>query len=140
MQYYTFMLNDTFMLNYKSCSYVVIVMPIGKWCRKRVPMGFIGSTNWAQAMMEESYKDVLDEVELYIDGIRLFHTDWSKHAAMIELVLTHLEENCFTVNPLKCEWGVKEETSWLGHWLTPQVLSHGGRKLDQFLLLRLLKV
>jgi hypothetical protein len=112
MQYYTFMLDE------ESSWYVIIVTPMGKWHRIRVPMGFLGSTDWAQATMEEIFQDVLDDVELYINDIGIFDTDWSKHIAMIDLVLTRLEENGFTVNPLKCEWGVKE-TDWLSHWLTP---------------------
>jgi hypothetical protein len=50
-------------------------------------MGFIGSTDWAQATMEEIFEEVLNEVELYIDDIGLFHTNWNKHVAMIDLVL-----------------------------------------------------
>jgi hypothetical protein len=70
MQYYY-----TFMLDGESASYVVIVTPMGKWCRTRVPMGFIRSTDWAQAMMEEIFKDVLDDVELYIGNKGFFHTE-----------------------------------------------------------------
>jgi hypothetical protein len=54
-------------------------------------------------MMEEIFQDVLDEVKLYIYGIGLFHTKWKDHLAMIDLVLTRLEENGFTVNPLNGE-------------------------------------
>jgi putative transposon-encoded protein len=69
MQYYTFMLDD------KSAQYVVIVTPFGKWGRVRVPMGFIGSTDWAQAVMEEIFQDVIQDVECYIDDIGIFDTD-----------------------------------------------------------------
>ena len=120
MQYFTFELDPE---SQKVC---VISTPFGLYKYKRLPMGIKQSSNIAQEVMENLFRD-LDDVKIYIVNIGYFSSTNSTHIQTLDVILTCLEQNGFTVNPSKCEWAVKE-TDWLGYWLSPTGLKPWSKK------------
>ena len=96
-------------------------------------MGVKQSPNISQEVMESLFRD-LDKVDVYIDNVGIFSDTWQEHLDSLGKVLAILEKHNFSVNPLKCEWGVKE-TNWLGYWLTPVGLKPRCKKIDAILAL-----
>jgi hypothetical protein len=120
MQYYTFEL-----------------MKLRKNCAPFVRHSEISNAiacQWDQASMEDLLRPHV-ESDVFIDDIGVFSPTWDDHLYSLDKILMLLQDNNFTVNPLKCEWGV-QETDWLGYWLTPEGLKPWRKKIDPILAIQ----
>ena len=65
-------------------------------------MGLICSPDFAQEVMGKISHD-LEDTDVYIDDVCAFSKTWEHHIKLIDTVLNRLQENGFTINPLKYE-------------------------------------
>ena len=82
-------------------------------------MGINQAPDIAQEVMERTLKNIADDLEIYIDDIGIFLKSWDDHLIVLDKVCKKLEEKGFSVNSLKCEFGVKE-SDFLRHCLAPK--------------------
>ena len=128
MQYFTFELE---LESQKLC---VILTPFGLYKYIRLPTGIKQSSDIAQEVMENLFCD-LDNVKIYIDDIGCFSSTFVAHMQTLDIILTDLELNGFTVNPSKYEWAVKE-IDWFGYWLTPTGIKPWSKKKNAIIAIQ----
>ena len=95
-------------------------------------MGVLESPNIAQEFMENLLQDLLEEIVVYINDILVTNHSQSSHLCLLNKVLACLKDAGFSVNPLKCEWAVKE-IDFFGYWMTPTGIKPWKKKVDAIL-------
>ncbi len=63
---------------------------------------------WFCSGNNEKYIPYVYDAEVYTYDIGAFSPDWEHHINLLCTILTQLQENGFTENPLKCNWAIKE--------------------------------
>ncbi len=58
------------------------------------------SPDYVQEVMENIFQDV-EDAEVYIDDNGAFSLSWDDHIPLLRTILPKLQDNRFTLNPLK---------------------------------------
>ena len=119
------------MLDDESRKLCTINTPFGLYRFNRLPQGAKVSPDLAQAVIEKILQRI--DTDAYLDDCCLFtDKDFEHHVDLIDKLLTALADAGMKCNPLKCAW-VVQETSFLGHWMTPTAVKPMKKKIDAIL-------
>ncbi|KAL7477414.1 hypothetical protein ACHAW6_003216 [Cyclotella cf. meneghiniana] len=93
---------SSFELEEHSQDLCTIITPLVKYSYLRLPMGLRCSLDIAETITESVLAGIVD-ANVYINGVGAISCDWDHHIKLLGTILHHLEENGFTINPIKCE-------------------------------------
>ena len=122
-------------LDHASQLLCTIVLPWGKYCYLRLPMGLNCSPDIYQEKISSIFSD-LEQVIVYIDDICIITKgSFSEHLSLLNEVLQRLNKNNLKVHVKKCKFCCYE-TEFLGFKLTRQGLTPQQNKIEAILALR----
>lgn len=122
MMFYSFELTD------RAKELCTINTPFGLYSWNRAPMGLRISPAFAQAAIERVLRDI-PNVVAYIDDIAVFSDSYEEHLATLDTVFAKLNEAGFSINPMKCAFGISEG-DFLGHWVTQSGIKPWRKKVQ----------
>ena len=83
--------------------------------------------------MDESFSDLTD-VEVCIDDVGMFSTEFEQHVKTLNTVLCQLEQHDFSIKASECHW-CELEAPWLGHIITSTGILPNADKIKPILQL-----
>ena len=105
------------------------ILPWGKYCYKRLPMGIKNATDIFQNVMMELLGD-LPYIRVYLDDILITTKDtYEDHMDKLHEVLTRLEQAGFRANLRKCFFA-EDKLDYLGYWITRTGIQPQPKKVE----------
>ncbi|UYV63562.1 K02A2.6-like, partial [Cordylochernes scorpioides] len=104
------------------------ITPFGRFFFKRIPFGITSAPEIFQRKMTQLLGKI-EGVVCFMDDIVVYGSSLEEHNERVRQVLKKIQEEGMTLNPEKCQFGVKT-VQFLGHTLSSEGLFIDEEKLD----------
>ncbi|UYV61651.1 K02A2.6-like [Cordylochernes scorpioides] len=104
------------------------ITPFGRFFFKRIPFGITSAPEIFQRKMTQLLGKI-EGVVCFMDDIVVYGSSLEEHNERVRQVLKKIQEEGMTLNPEKCQFGVKT-VKFLGHTLSSEGLFIDEEKLD----------
>ncbi|UYV82094.1 K02A2.6-like [Cordylochernes scorpioides] len=104
------------------------ITPFGRFFFKRIPFGITSAPEIFQRKMTQLLGNI-EGVVCFMDDIVVYGSSLEEHNERVRQVLKKIQEEGMTLNPEKCQFGVKT-VKFLGHILSSEGLFIDEEKLD----------